>query len=110
MPIPKQKIRAEIAYVDLWTIDGYTLEEAIEYLRTVADGMPEGSTFDWSSDDPTDRDEEKTLKLVFMREETDEEAKCRQDQAQKVFETRQRIQDQIDRRAYDELHKRFGQK
>jgi hypothetical protein len=109
MIIPKKKIVGERTDICLWTIDGYTLEEAIQYLRERADGMPEGSTFEWSNDDPGDRDEEKSLKLVYMRDETDEEAKARQDSAQLVFLTRQRIQEHVDRRAYDELHKRFGQ-
>lgn len=106
MSIPKQRIEIFRQHISLYDLDGLSMIEAIDYLQEMVEtyGIPPDAKFDWGYDN---QDDEKSLKMVIERFETDEEAKVRQDKALEESNRKRRIQEEVDRRAYEALRLRF---
>lgn len=89
-----------------WDIDGLTIDQAIQSLQAYQEDFGPEALLDLYKESYSDDDY--TLRIISIREETDEEAKSRVEAAQKKFLDKKKLQQQADLRAYEELRRRLG--
>lgn len=105
--IVKNKI-TEIYHTDIkWNIDGLTLSQAIQSLQSYQEDFGPDALLDLYRESYSD-DCDYDLRIISIREETDEEAKAREALALKESLYKKQLQQEAELRAYEELRIKLG--
>lgn len=91
-----------------WNLDGCTLQEAAQELQRLFELYGPEAKLDWYREDYSEGDYE--LRIISVREETDEEAKRREEKALAEFIRKQDAQKASDLAAYKQLQEKLGLK
>lgn len=89
-----------------WDIDGMTIPQAIELLQEWLDDYGSEAKLDLYKEDYEDYEHQ--LRIISVRQETDQETEIRVNKAQKEFLDKQRRQEEADLKAYEQLAKKLG--
>lgn len=83
----KNILSETLSYDILWDLDGKTLQEAAEYFKSLAEDFADfpGAKIDID----TDAEHKRIMSIIHQREETDEEAKIREDKSLAEFMRKQ---------------------
>lgn len=89
-----------------WDLDGMTIPQAIEQLQEWLEDYGSYAKIDLYKDHYDDYEHD--LRIISVRQETEQEAEARVNKAQKDFLDKQRRQEEADLKAYEELAKKLG--
>lgn len=99
----KNKITTILERDIKWDLDGLTIPEAIQFLRNMAECFGEGVLLDVDSEDYSC-----DIRLIHIRDETDEEAKQREEEALAEFMSKQDPEYLADLATYKHLKQKLG--